>query len=182
MLLPDQSILVLVDGPSNDQAAGIGDGLLRVSRCARALEIPIIAATYPGQLPAGLIGQDGGLVEGVTRIAFEPNADEWPRTPLARALAETGRRQLLICGYWLEEGITLLAHHALRAGLDPYVCVDVARALRPEHVPILQMRLVQHNVVVTTSEQAVREWLALTTVERRDAAQRILDAPPLHSP
>lgn len=161
MLVPDNSIFVIANSSGANFSANVGTITRRLADVASLLSVPIIIANYPANCSTQLIDTECSMRDDFLRIPFEPGTAEWRSSKLATALVETGRRKLLICGYWLEEGVSLLALHASLVGFDSYVTVDLSPALCPELSPILQMRLVQHNVVVTTSTQVLREWAAL---------------------
>jgi nicotinamidase-related amidase len=99
----------------------------------------------------------------------------WAETPLALALAETSRTSLLICGYWLEEGITLTALNALGEGYDIFLLTDASPPLEAGERLMAILRLVQAGIVPTTTRQALREWAAeITDVRQRDGLLALL--------
>lgn len=176
MLTPDDSIVAIMAISSSAAASDCTKETSRIIQCAHLLAIPTLNVTYSHVASISTLHRSVSLVSGhASALEFEPEVEEWQGTKLAETLLATGRRQLLICGKWLEEGVSLLALRAMRAGVDAHVCVDASPALHSDQMPILLARLVQHNVVVTTSEQVVREWLALSSSDRRSAAQQVLD-------
>lgn len=166
MMTPDHSILLVVDTPAETHSPHALPALSQLFNSARVLAIPAVVANYPAVGSAGMLEGQLAISDDCPRISFEPGAEQWRGSKLATALFESGRRQLLICGYWLEEGVSLLALHALQAGFDVYVAIDASPALSPGDLPTLQLRLVQHNVVVTTSTQILREWKALASTDK----------------
>lgn len=166
MLNPTCSVMIILHTQGLGEETAAFRALSRVVTCAEALSIPILSAYYPMDARQAMIGNGNLSSRAFPHYPFEPDVETWQGTELGTAIADTGRRQLLICGGWLEEGVTLLAHRALRTGLDVFVCIDASLALQKDHVVTLQMRLIQHNAVVTTAEQAVREWLALSPSEK----------------
>ena len=149
-------------------------GSVKPSNAAEILAIPVIAAHYSDNLEDGAPQTPLKIRHLPLAIPIEPDAAVWRETSLASAIHATSRRQLLVAGLWLEEAVSLLAHHAIRVGLDVYVCIDACPALRPDQTQVIQSRLLQHGVVVTTTEQALREWVALASSERKAEAQRVL--------
>ncbi|MEQ1696754.1 MAG: hypothetical protein ABL901_13015 [Hyphomicrobiaceae bacterium] len=181
MLNPQNSIVVMLEALPISGDIAAGSSLQRVISCAEALSIPIFCASYRLDKLEKTIRAEAPSSIGYPSFPFEPEVDEWQTTVLAQAIAATGRRQLLICGRWLKEGITLLAHQAMRIGLDAYVCIDISLPLQQDHLTTLQLRLVQHNIVVTTTEQAVREWIALSPSEKRQLTLPFLKIAPERS-
>lgn len=182
MLSPDNTVIVLMDADGGEAAPEAVEAKRRIIDCAQALALPIVRVLYPGATPAPTpSGSQFPKEIDHAFIVFQPVSAEWQKTTLATTLLATGRRQLLISGDWLEEGVSLLAHHAMRAGMDTYVCIDACSAIRPDQEPILLARLVQHNIVVTTCEQVVREWLALCSNAKRDIVRLLVEKLPSDS-
>lgn len=175
MLTPAQSLFVIVGSELTEFGSECGDCLVRLIDCAEILDIPVISAKYPEQLKNGVVQTRLKLRHLPPAIPIEPYAADWRETPLASAIHGSGRRQLLVGGLWLEEAVSLLAHHAISVGLDVYVCIDACLALCPDQAQVLQSRFIQHGIVVATTEQTIREWVALASSEKRTAAQCLLN-------
>lgn len=147
------------------------DSIRRILSYAKTLSIPVLHAHYPADLTSGVLQTLEVVPADIRSIPFHPAAPDWRSTALAASLHATGRRQVLLAGLWLEEAVSLLAEHAIRIGFDAYVSIDASPAVVQDQSAILRARLRQHGVVVTTTEQALREWLALSSAKRTgDAA------------
>lgn len=170
MLRPENCSLVTLDAPDTGLAAGqtTATEIAALSEVADMLGVPAVLAVYPAMTTSGLIDRSSLRCPPRT-ISFEPAAQVWATTELARAIAATSRSQLVICGYWLEDSLTLLAAHAMRSGLDVYVAIDASGQLDPAHSDIVRTRLTQFNAVVTTVRQVIREWAALAADEKLSA-------------
>jgi nicotinamidase-related amidase len=77
-----------------------------------------------------------------------------------RALAQTGRSSVLLCGHWLEEYITFAAIKALSEGYDAYILADASPTRDGNAREMALLRLVQAGVVPMTTRQVIREWAA----------------------
>lgn len=176
MLHPSTSSIVAINAPATSVASR-GDAAAIVARLfdfAEIATIPTCLAEYPAPVSAGLI--DNSLFRSRPKsYPFEPATAAWAATSLGKAIAETGRSQLVICGYWLEDAVTLLAAHAMRAGLDTYVAIDGCGCLDSSSRGTLQARLTQFNAVVTTTRQIAREWAALS-LDRQSADALIAES------
>jgi Isochorismatase family len=164
MLLPSTSALVVLDAPVDprDRTTALS-AMAVVLEATRLIQAPILAARYPTPIGPGMLAPLAATLNPQTPLQFDPAAGPWPATAAARALAATGRNQLIVSGFWLEEAITLLALRSLSMGLDTYLAIDATAALDPTHAPMAHARLKQAGAVPTTSAQIVREWAALTS-------------------
>lgn len=170
MLQPELSLLIGIDAPLRDPipaAVSMTDALFKV---ATSLTVPVLIAAYPQSLEPGIIVTCCPEASRYQRLPFEPATSPWTSTVLASEIFASSRRQLIVCGFWLEEAVTLFVLQTLYAGLDVYVSSDATGAIVHDQQSTLLSRLVQHNAVVTTTEQVLREWGALTTDERKRSA------------
>lgn len=163
MLHPLKSFLVVVDAPaSNTHTTSVPLTELQLLTDASALlAVPTLAARYPDTPSSGLIAAVSPVWRSAGEIGFDPAAVDWVTTPLGRAIALTGRCQLIVCGIWLEEAITLLTLKCLAHGIDTYIPVDATAAITQSHATAAHSRLIQAGAVPTTSGQVLREWGAL---------------------
>ena len=164
MLHPLKSILVVVDAPApttNTSSVPLTQ-LQLLTDASGLLAVPMLAARYPDIHTPGLIATGSSLRPSTVEIGFDPAVVDWVGTPLGTAIALTGRGQLIVCGFWLEEAITLLTLKCLAHGIDTYIPVDATAAFNPVNVPAAHARLTQAGAVPTTTEQVLREWGALS--------------------
>ncbi len=164
MMHPLTSVLTLIDTPTLylHEAAQALKNLIMLSDAAVVLKVPIFTVRYPNKPNTGLIA--AAYPNWVTHphIAFDPATIKWQDTEIARAIAKTGRTQLIISGLWLEEAITLLALKSLAIGLDTFVPIDATAAINAYDANPAHARLTQAGCVPTTSGQILREWAALS--------------------
>lgn len=159
MLHPDHCVLVCVESQGQPCVVEMTKIIENLSKAAFALSMPILRTGYG--VSAAEKYDLGSTLKDFTRIEFEPASARWEASNLAQTIAATNRAQILVCGFWLEEAVTLLALRTLQAGIDVYLCVDAIASIRSDQETTHYSRLKQHNAVLTTAGQAVREWCAL---------------------
>jgi nicotinamidase-related amidase len=91
----------------------------------------------------------------------------WSQQEISVALAEQERTCLVLCGYWLERGVTFAALNALADGFDVFVLMDVSPSYDKHSQEPAVGRLLQAGVVPLTTAQMVGEWAEEETDEAR---------------
>ncbi len=164
MLHPSSSILVTVDAPAINPNAALSSmaALKTLIEAAELIFIPTVWVRYPDTAIPGQIATTATVSRSDANIPFDPAASDWPATQLGKAIAKTGRNQMIVAGLWLEEAITMLVLRGLSIGVDTYVSIDATIAINPEFALAAHARLTQAGAVPTTTEQILREWAALS--------------------
>ncbi len=164
MLDPRKSLLVVMDAPATSARSWPTQFTAHqiLTDAAALLAVPRFATRYPDTKVSGLIATAWPAWISTDEKYFDPVASNWATTPLGRAIALTGRSQVILCGFWLEEAITMLALKCLAFGIDIYIPVDATAAINPIYASAAHARLTQAGAVPTTSEQVLREWGALS--------------------
>ncbi|TFH88269.1 isochorismatase family protein [Billgrantia azerbaijanica] len=175
-LIRDASLLLIVDLQAallpvidgGEQAVAEAAWLGGV---AEALEVPVWLTE---QYPEGLGGSDPRLLEALPRhrlwqkVCF--GAHDEP--DFARALADSGRRQIVLCGSEahicvMQTGLGLLA-----AGYEVYWLVEATASRRAGEARLAKERMVQAGAVPVSADMVAYEWLERCDGERFKALHR----------
>jgi len=150
---------------------------------AEALEVPVWLTE---QYPEGLGGSDPRLIEALPqhrlwqKVHFGAHAEP----DFARALADSGRRQIVLCGSEahicvMQTGLGLLA-----AGYEVYWLVEATASRRSGEARLAKERMVQAGAVPVSADMVAYEWLERCDGERFKAVHRRFLKPraprPLH--
>jgi Isochorismatase family len=163
VLNPSSSALVVIDSvvrnlPSDAIEVTRSKQLLAA---AALLPIPIFIVGCPtGDASANNAGSPYSAA--AARYDFEATVTDLSTTALGRAIAATGRLQLVICGHWLEEAVTLASLRAISVGYDTYLPIDAVVAYDALLESVVHTRLAHAGIVLTSAAQVVREWAALS--------------------
>ncbi|WP_192035532.1 isochorismatase family protein [Halomonas sp. YLGW01] len=138
---------------------------------ARTLEVPVWLTE---QYPAGLGAVDSRL------LAAAPQARRWEKVhfdahqepPFARALAELGRKQVVICGSEAHICVLQTALGLLAADYRVYWLAEATVSRRHEEARLARERLMAAGGVVISADMAAYEWLERCDDERFKAAHR----------
>lgn len=160
---PENAVVLFVDQQEGIlarayEAAQTQRHVVGLAQCAKLLEVPAVLTTNMAA------GRNGPQLAGLTSVFPEHTIDRtvidaWRDERVHEAIAQTGRRKVLIAGTGLDLCATLPALSALADGLDPYVVVDACGRFEPLPATALT-RLAQAGVVLANKQPLVLEMMA----------------------
>ena len=180
----DTATLVIIDaqerlGAVMERRAAVLDAAGKLARTASIVGVPIVATR---QYPAGL-----GDVEPVLRSTLEAVAETTPvswvdkfafdcfaEQGFVAALAESGRKQLVIAGMETHICVVQTALFALRAGFDVHVVADACCSREAAAHEIALDRLRSAGAVVTTTESVQYELVGVAGTDEFRSLLRIV--------
>jgi len=158
LLRPSECSVLVVDAlNSQDGEFAVIANRDRVLQAASVCGIPSFVALY---LHDPATGERENLSDTARYYRLPAIGALWHDSAFGRALAQTGRPSVLLCGHWLEEYITFAAIKALSEGYDAYILADASPTRDGNTREIALLRLVQAGVVPMTTRQVIREWAA----------------------
>ncbi|MCG6658244.1 isochorismatase family protein [Halomonas campisalis] len=175
----DKSLLLIVDLQAGllpvieggDQAVSEAAWLGGV---AQALEVPVWVTE---QYPKGMGGSEPRLLEALPghrlwqKVHF--NAHEEP--DFAGALADSGRRQIVLCGSEAHICVMQTGLGLLEAGYEVYWLSDAAVSRRAEEASLARERMTRSGAVPVSADMVAYEWLHRCDSERfKDVHRRFL--------
>ena len=165
MLIPDNCAVVLVDAATSSSSRTalemIVSRVQRLIEVANIIHVPIVLAHYPTSAAHGILSARITLPAPPQSFPLLPKHEAWSSTDLGKAIAATCRNQVVIAGFWLEEAVTLLTLNCLSVGFDTYVVGDATAVIDFAQEQTARSRLRQAGTVPTSTEQIIREWVAL---------------------
>lgn len=183
LLMPDDCCILFIDPVRRNveriernragHATLIGRHAL-IQEAARVLDVPKFFAIYGEQLD-----EREWIAQPCDRSKPRVNAvgttgSLWSSSGLGAALAEEGKACLVLCGFWLERGVTFAALNALADGFDVFVLMDACPSCdRHSQGPAVD-RLLQAGVVPLTTTQMVSEWAEVTSEDVQRSSLRNL--------
>jgi len=184
LLVPDDCLLVFVD-----QQAGLAFGAesmdkqvlinnsVALARTAVAFNLPIVASTsaskvYSGPMMAPILAALPGVVPIERR-----NMNVWEDEACRNAIVATGRRRMLLSGYFTEACVTFAALSAMKAGFEVFVVGDTCGGASAVSHELAMRRMAASGVTPTSWIQVLlelqRDW---TRHETYDAARAIVES------
>lgn len=164
-ITPDNSVLLLIDqqvgwyaGLREPSPLAMKHNVLGLARSAKALGVPTVLTS------AGSAGMFGRVIPELTELFPDQEVidrslmDAWEDDRVRSAVAETGRRKVIIAGLAMGVCGTLPALSAVRDGYAAYVVVDASGDV--DGVPLTEtIRLAQAGVIVINSGPLAMELL-----------------------
>ncbi|WP_416139274.1 isochorismatase family protein [Halomonas sp. HK25] len=175
-LTREESLLLIVDLQAGllpviehgDQAATEAAWL---GGLAESIEVPVWLTE---QYPEGLGGSEPRLLDAVPghRLWQKMTFDACGNPAFAAALAEIGKRQVVLCGTEahicvMQTGLGLLA-----AGYEVYWLVEACASRRAGEARLARERMMQAGAVPVSADMVAYEWLHRCDDERFKQAHR----------
>lgn len=163
------SVLVVVDMQEPFLSAihgreALTENVSLLIRAARLLGVPVLPTVQYAQRMGGVVpviadalgvalGNGGGLP--IDKLCFScAGADDF-----TRALAATGRKQVLLCGVETHICVSQTAHDLLHAGYQVHVSPDAVSSRTLEKHKLGMERIRDAGIKPCAAEAAVFEWL-----------------------
>ncbi len=141
---------------------------------AAALDVPVWLTE---QYPTGLGGSDPRLVEALdgSRRWEKTRFDAHAEPVFAAALAESGRRQLVLCGAEAHVCVLQTGLGLLEAGYEVFWLVEATVSRRREEASLARRRLERAGAWTVSADMVAYEWLESCDDARfRDVHRRFL--------
>lgn len=128
---------------------------------AGLLGIPVLTTVQYAARMGGVVGAVAGALPPGTPIPIDKmcfscaGSDEF-----VRALAATGRKQVLLCGVETHICVSQTAHDLLQAGYQVHVAADAVSSRSLEKHKLGMERIRDSGIRPCAAEAAVYEWLA----------------------
>jgi nicotinamidase-related amidase len=154
------------------------EACVRLVRGFRRLELPIfLTEQYPKGLGATVAELQEALagVQPIQKMTFSccglpDDSDQ----PLARALAKSGCRQVVVCGMEAHVCVLQTAFGLLQRQYAPHVVADAVCSRRDDHRDNALARLLAAGVTVTNHESVLFELLEVAgTPEFKDVSRLV---------
>lgn len=132
--------------------------VLLLCHAARLLEVPVIATVQYASRMGGLVApvaQAAAVSAALDKLCFScAGSDEF-----SAALAQTERRQVLLCGLETHICVSQTAHDLLHAGFQVHVAADAVSSRTLEKHKLGMERVRDAGARPCAAEAAVYEWL-----------------------
>lgn len=138
---------------------------------ATSLEVPVWVTE---QYPQGLGGSEPRLLEALPghRLWQKTHFGAHDEPEFARALAESGRRQIVLCGTEAHICVLQTGLGLLEAGYEVYWLVEASASRRAAEARLARERAVQAGAVAVSADMVAYEWLHRCDDERFKQAHR----------
>ncbi len=183
-LTPDNAVLMFVDHQTglllavdSLHAALLKNNIGALARVATIYGLPVIltvsAATNP-QGPGPLVPELRDAFPGQP-VIDRTTVDAWDDPRVVAAIAQTGRRKVVVAGIATDAGVAFTALSAARAGYEAYVVTDASATWSAQAETAALLRLSQAGVVpmswVAVAAELQADWSRPTAGALADLLQ-----------
>lgn len=166
LLVADDSVLLVVDiqgrlsaaMPSGDLKQMIVHGR-RLVEAARLLGVPVLATEQYPQGLGPIQPEIGDCLPDNARIFVKTGFSCCAALGFLSALAETGRKQVVMIGQETHVCVLQTALELVSLGYRVYVLTDAVCSRRNEHKDYALQRMQQQGVTLSCHESVLFEWL-----------------------
>jgi len=170
MLTPDNSTLLLIDhqpyqfvAVRNMDAQLVLNNTVALAKAAKGFGVPTILTTVVEER-GGYLHKDIVAVFPDQEIIGRTTINAWEDTKLVEAVANTGRKKVIMAGLFTEICVVFPALQALGEGYEVYVVTDACGGVSVEAHERAIERMIQAGAVPIT-------WMAVMAELQRDWAR-----------
>ncbi len=184
LLNPDEAVLLMVD-----QQAGLAFGVgstdrqllisntIALAKTAKTFQIPVVVSTSASKVYSGPLMPTLRNVLGDVQSIERRNMNAWEDDAVRGAIAQTGRRRLIVSGLLTEACVSFPVLSALAEGYAVSVVADTCGGITAESHSLALRRMEAAGATMTSWLQVLlelqRDW---TRKETYDGARSIVEA------
>jgi nicotinamidase-related amidase len=187
MLSPDNSAIALIDyqpamyqGVQSHDRLAVFNNVQVLAKAAKLFSIPTVLSTVAASSFSGPFMPEVTELFPDLRIIDRTSMNSWLDPVFRKAIAETGRRKVVIGGLWTEACVMFPTLDMLNEGYEIYIPADACGDISPEAHNRSMDRAVQAGAVPITSLQYVfelqQDWA------RRETYEGVMTILRAHSP
>ena len=165
LLTPGESVLALIDyqpqmsfGIQSHQRLYTLNNAVVLAKAAKLFNVPVVLTTVAAKTFSGSLLPELQSVYPNLDPIDRTSMNSWEDTNFRKAVERTGRRKLILAGWWTEVCVAFPAIQALEDGYDVYVPTDACGDISVEAHERAVQRIIQAGAVPMTTFQTLFEW------------------------
>ena len=165
LLTPDNSTLLLIDhqpqmifGVYSHDRQSVRNNVEALAKAAKAFDVPTILTTVAAESFSGPLIPEVKNVFPDQPVYDRTSMNTWDDKRVVKAIADAGKKKLLIAALWTEVCLTMPALEALREGYEVYIVTDASGGTSVEAHNMAVDRMVQAGAIPVTWQQVMLEW------------------------
>ena len=184
LLTPGESVLALIDyqpqmsfGIQSHPRLFTLNNAVVLAKAAKLFRVPVVLTTVAAKSFSGDLLPELQSVFPEQEPIDRTSMNSWEDANFKNAITRTGKKKLIIAGWWTEVCAAFPAIQALQEGYEVYVPTDACGDVSAEAHERAVQRIVQAGVVPMTSLQVMFEWQRdWARAETYDGCMEILKA------
>ncbi|MGC4033228.1 MAG: hydrolase [Tepidisphaeraceae bacterium] len=176
LLTPQESVIALIDyqpqmsfGIQSHTRQGALSNAVALAKTAKLFDVPCVLTTVAAKSFSGDMLPELQSVYPEQTPIDRTSMNSWEDVNFKKAIEATGRKKLIIAGWWTEVCVCFPTIQALEAGYEVYVPTDACGDMSHEAHERAVQRMIQAGAVPMTSMQVMyefqRDWARETTYE-----------------
>ena len=165
LLTPGESVLALIDYQpqmsfgiqSHPRLFALNNAVV-LAKAAKLFDVPVVLTTVASKTFSGALLPELQSVYPKQEPIDRTSMNSWEDENFRKAIEKTGRKKLIIAGWWTEVCVTFPAIQALEAGYEVYVPSDACGDISVEAHERAMQRIIQAGAVPMTAFQTMFEW------------------------
>jgi nicotinamidase-related amidase len=165
LLTPGQCVLALIDyqpqmsfGIQSHSRLCTLNSAMVLAKAARLFNVPVVLTTVAAKTFSGALLPELQSVFPDQEPIDRTSMNSWEDVNFKNAIEKTGKRTIIIAGWWTEVCTAFPAIQALQEGYEVYVPTDACGDVSIEAHERAVQRMIQAGVVPMTSLQVMFEW------------------------
>ena len=187
LLTPENSQVIFIDqqpqmafGVQSIDRQTLKNNVVALAKSAKVFGVPTTITTVETGSFAGYTYPELLAVFREAPLLERTSMNSWDDQKVRDALAQNGRKKVVVSGLWTEVcNITFALSAALEGGYEIYMVADASGGTSQEAHDYAMQRMIQVGVVPMTWQQVLLEWQR--DWARRDTYDAVLDIVREHS-
>lgn len=162
---PQDSAVVFIDhqpqmtfGVANIDRAMLINNVVTLAKVAKEFGVPAVITSVEAQGFSGYVWPQLLDVFPGQQVVERTSMNSWDDAGFRKAVEDTGRKNIVICGLWTEVCVTWPTIEMTGAGYNVYVVEDCCGATSPAAQEAALSRMVQAGATRVTTIPALLEW------------------------
>jgi nicotinamidase-related amidase len=165
LLTPGESVLALVDyqpqmgfGIQSHARLHVLNNAVVLAKATKLFKVPVVLTTIAAKSFSGAMLSEVQSVYPDQEPIDRTSMNSWEDVNFKKAIQKTGRKKLIIAGWWTEVCACFPAVQAIQEGYEVYVPTDACGDISVEAHERAVQRLVQAGAVPMNAFQVMFEW------------------------
>lgn len=165
LLTPQNSTLLLIDhqpqmlfGVASHDRQAIRNNVAALAKAAKVFEVPTVLTTVAAESFSGPLIPEIRGVFPKQDVYDRTSMNSWDDERVVKAIADSGRKKLVIAALWTEVCLTMPALEAMAEGYDVYMVTDASGGTSTEAHDMAVQRMLQAGAIPVTWQQVMLEW------------------------
>ena len=165
LLTPNESVLALIDYQpqmgmsieSHPRRFVLNNAVI-LAKAAKLFNVPVVLTTIAAKTFSGAMLSEVQSVYPEQEPIDRTSMNSWEDVNFRKAIQKTGKKKLILAGWWTEVCTCFPGIQAIQEGYEVYIATDACGDISVEAHERAVQRVIQAGAVPMTSAQVMFEW------------------------